>query len=422
MVSCNYCAKSAVWSATRVVTHLVNCANFKSARPDDWLEITTLVPPSTKRVNLSAAEAVESARATGARARQNAAEGIGSVATVGGGTTLTNYVDRMLDSEVKALELCIARFIYFSGLPLSVADSESFRELVTSLRPAFPLSRMPTRAQLSRSSPGSLMRGVHDDIMTAVRENLEKSVSRTLAVDGWKDVTGEPLHNIVVSNGAGQAFLVGVCHNPGERSTSNALLDHITPFVTQYEPHAVVTDNPSVMCKTRALIVKRFPKMESMGCLFHAVDLVATKAFEASFLSGAYKKANMMVKQMKQRTILKTTLGLLRSKHNKEKEGNERFVPTLKQAGDTRALSRLNTISSVALNEHLLREVFTKPEVRPRHGGSFAPESAIHRESCLMMILTEICHPSSDRSGHRVAGSLRRMCSAETRSANTSEG
>ena len=77
--SCNYCAKSAVWSATRVVTHLVGCASFKSARPEEWLEITKLVPPSTKHV--SAAVAVESARATGARAWQNATEGIGSVAT-----------------------------------------------------------------------------------------------------------------------------------------------------------------------------------------------------------------------------------------------------------------------------------------------------------------------------------------------------
>ena len=370
-VTCRHCGKSAQWSATRAGEHLAQCGKFKASDLESWRSVCSSIPPASMAKNATLRTIVNDARrpltsiarpviaaSTGALAEE---VGSAPTATVAAQTLFMGF-DSMSEVKVEELRLEVARFFFEENIPFNKVGSDGFVRMIRTLRPAFPVHRLPSRQCLSSINKGSLMRLVHDDLMEQVDAIIDQSSSRTISIDGWDDVCKNALHNVTITDSVGRSFLVGVVDDPQERSTAQRIFDHLKPFIERYKPNAITTDSPSAMMTMRELVREKYPGTVTMSCLFHAVDLVARRVLDKNnFFESALASASGMVQQFKVRKNLRGVLRHLREEAN---AGDSQGIPTLKLAGGTRKLSMLNTFVSVLRNETLMRETLMKPNVR----------------------------------------------------------
>jgi hypothetical protein len=57
---------------------------------------------------------------------------------------MENFVDRTNADEAGHIDTLISRFVYRTGIPFRVVDSNAFQELIKALRPAYFKTKPPT--------------------------------------------------------------------------------------------------------------------------------------------------------------------------------------------------------------------------------------------------------------------------------------
>ena len=105
---------------------------------------------------------------------------------------IISFVDTMSTATKAQLDTVFARAIYSSALPLSTAESEYWKEFFRLIRPAWS---PPSRYQLSNT----LLDAEYNNVQSQVMDKIKTADSLTVMSDGWTDVTGSSLINVIVA-------------------------------------------------------------------------------------------------------------------------------------------------------------------------------------------------------------------------------
>lgn len=183
--------------------------------------------------------------------------------------TLHSFIDSVTDRQQKQLEEHCARAIYSSCSPLSTTENKQFQHFIHLLRPSF---KLPGRKKLSTT----LLDKEYKKIYKAVLGKISQAESLTLLCDGWTDVNGVSLMNIIFAT-PDPVFLKTI-ESGVERHTSDFIFKTLRDEIIAVgadKVNAVVTDNAPNMKGAWNLIQQQYPHIIAYGCVAHGLNLLS---------------------------------------------------------------------------------------------------------------------------------------------------
>ncbi|XP_074304319.1 uncharacterized protein LOC141639034 [Silene latifolia] len=186
--------------------------------------------------------------------------------------------------ERQQLDVLIVRALCANGIPFNVLRNPDFTNMIKALSNA-PSDYKPPSFDRSRTS-------VLDEVYRQV-DNLS---------DGWTNVKGEPLINVIASNNRGSMFMYADDFS-GQEKTGKNIANYLLKSIDEIGPSnvlQVVTDN-AANCKAAGKEIEKVHKHIFWSpCVVHTTNLIF-KDFDSSFgwMSETYKKGKEIVKYFK---------------------------------------------------------------------------------------------------------------------------
>lgn len=106
---------------------------------------------------------------------------------------LSKFVDSLKLSEESIIDLKIAKFILRTGSAFRVIESESFREMIQALRPAYA-----TKIKSSSTLRGPLLDKIFKQVREKTVNKIQNSSGYVLISDGMTDVASHHIVNFIV--------------------------------------------------------------------------------------------------------------------------------------------------------------------------------------------------------------------------------
>ncbi|KAL2623295.1 hypothetical protein R1flu_003500 [Riccia fluitans] len=130
----------------------------------------------------------------------------------------------------------------------------------------------------------------------------------TINCDGWINVQGHHLMNIMVVNRYGEMFMTAIdASNKVKMAVWQA--KHLVVEIRRLGPTNVlqfVADNASVNVKTRKLIHEEFPHIQWGGCATHGLDLLYKDIGKLKWVKDLFKLCAEKVKYIKNHHMMNT--------------------------------------------------------------------------------------------------------------------
>lgn len=251
---------------------------------------------------------------------------------------MNNFVCITPAAEVPKLDKLVAKCFYGNNLSFNTADSKTFKDLVTQLRPSYD---PPNRKRLSND----LLDEVYEDTQEELKAQIKDKETITISQDGWSNTSFDPILAVSICDGK-KSYLIDL-EDTGSAVKSaeycyEKVLESIVHVKEKYgkECFAIVTDNENKMLALRRLIIADHPDMISYGCGAHYINLVMGKIVNKDILE-------QVVHVNKYFRNHHSAHGML-----KEKGGVQ---PQL--VGDTRWNSAVDTCESYERNIDIYRQI-----------------------------------------------------------------
>ena len=107
---------------------------------------------------------------------------------------LLSFADRLSQDDVHRAHAALAKWIYTDNQPFSVVENKSFREFISTVRPAL-LSALPTRYQIG----GPLLDCHYNALRSSINTLIQQAEHLCTLSDGWSNVRGNSIINFVVT-------------------------------------------------------------------------------------------------------------------------------------------------------------------------------------------------------------------------------
>lgn len=205
-------------------------------------------------------------------ARRYASLTAGSSLPVSSPRSIANHFDLVSADEKVAIDQQLATTFYELGLPISLVESQNFKDLLHCLRPAY---QPPARKKLA----GPLLDSKYETMLQEMNSFLASPEGKniTLVTDGWTNVRGEAIINYVFVTPTGKAFFYKSVPSHTEAHTSKYLADEIIKVIEEVGKEkfiALCTDSAANMKRAREEVVRQHPHIYAIGCNSHQFNLV----------------------------------------------------------------------------------------------------------------------------------------------------
>ncbi|XP_051246475.1 uncharacterized protein LOC127357924 isoform X2 [Dicentrarchus labrax] len=250
---CNYCSKTYTKNATKMQIHLDKCKEYsvvsqQSPGPDGSSSASIPVPSFSFLPSATP-----------------------------GGQFLIDSVDQR--SQAYADE-CLARALYATSSPLTLADNIYWKQFFSVLRPAYC---PPTREALS----SHLLDCEYDRVQSQVHEAVGKADCVTIVCRGWSNIKDTGTIIYIVATPVPMFYK---CIKTKERThTSTFIAEELKDVINEVGPQkvfSVVTDDAPEMMAAWAQVEEAFPHISAIGCTACGVrqlfdDVVAQPSMKA---------------------------------------------------------------------------------------------------------------------------------------------
>jgi len=185
----------------------------------------------------------------------------------------------------------IGRFFFENGLAFNIANSPSFVNMCRSIGRYGTGFRPPTAHELRTS-----ILKKEEESTDAIVANVKMTWVQTgvsILSDGWKDMRGRQLINILVNNPHGTVFLrsIDVSDAVKDASMLFKLLDDVVEEVGEDNVVQVVTDNASNYKKAGEMLMEKRKRLWWTPCAAHCINLMLEKLGELPQHKNALIKA-----------------------------------------------------------------------------------------------------------------------------------
>lgn len=178
--TCKNCAKSVYWAREKVASHK-RSGNCTGLTQEEKLLFSQMKTVATVVQVPSTSCSGESKVSSEIKAKNPEGE------------KLREKIDSISLAQKRQFDLAIADFFHKCNVPLSIADSEPFKNMVSTLRPAY--------AKLSPSSKvigGTMLSEKYDAAQKEVKAKVSKAPSFCLVTDGWSNKRNQHILNFIV--------------------------------------------------------------------------------------------------------------------------------------------------------------------------------------------------------------------------------
>lgn len=176
------------------------------------------------------------------------------------------------DHQKEILDQKISQFFYANNIAFNVADSDSFKEMISALRPGYTA---PNRQRLA----GPLLDAAHNSV-DLIMEDKIKNATITLMIDGWSNTSSDSIIAVSIHTN-NSTHLIDAIDCGAEKKTSEFCAEiaekAINDFKQKYDKNifAVCCDNENKMVKFRNIIAEKHPHILTLGCSAHYLNLLA---------------------------------------------------------------------------------------------------------------------------------------------------
>jgi hypothetical protein len=195
----------------------------------------------------------------------------------------------------------VYRFLYACGIPFNVLRSPYWHEMVQAINGAPKGYRSPRYDKARTVGLDRERAKIQGALGKFTNEWNLNGVS--IVSDGWTNVKGKPLINILAVSKSGAIFLSA--HDYSDRyktgiNIADALLKTIQD-IGPYNVIQVITDNAANCKAAEAIIEDRYPNIFWSGCLAHTMnllmhDIIKMKDHDYRWIGALYKRGKKMIR------------------------------------------------------------------------------------------------------------------------------
>lgn len=123
-----------------------------------------------------------------------------------------------------------------------------------------------------------------------------------LALDGWTSGAHKSIWNFIILTPERKEYLHSLSDFSINSHTSDFLASKITEVINKVGCDrfaAIVSDNAANVKKARELVQKDFPKIQSVRCIAHCINLLAGDIVSHSFADRLLTKVNTLASYFK---------------------------------------------------------------------------------------------------------------------------
>ena len=217
---------------------------------------------------------------------------------VGSRKTLSDFLDQGCRDDVDSK---VYRFLFACGIPFNVLRSPYWHEMVAAIRGA-PAGYMSPGYDKARTV------GLDKEkakIQAALGQftNEWNDTGVSIVSDGWTNVKGKPLINILGVSASGAVFLSAHDYSEKFKTGLNIaeLLLKTIESIGPYNVIQVITDNAANCKSAGAIIEDKYPNIFWSGCLVHTLnllvhDIIKIKENDYRWIGALYKKGKHMIR------------------------------------------------------------------------------------------------------------------------------
>lgn len=179
--TCKNCGKSVYWAREKVASHK-RSGNCTGIAQEEMLLFSGMKTVSTV-VQVPSTSGLVSPPVVSSERKVGNPEG----------EKLRDKIDSISLAQKRQFDLVVADFFHKCNVPLSIADSEPFKNMLSTLRPAY--------ANLSPSSKvigGTMLSEKYDAAQKEVQAKVSKCSSFCLVTDGWSNKRNQHILNFIV--------------------------------------------------------------------------------------------------------------------------------------------------------------------------------------------------------------------------------
>ena len=187
-------------------------------------------------------------------------------------TLLDNMIVKTNKSEAHNIDKIIARYVISSNSPFNTVENAFFKEIFTHLRPGY-------KPPSERTVSGDLLDIIYAEEVVKASQEFE-GFPATLAVDGWSNITNDPVVGISITCN-GKTALVDTIDTTGKPHTADYMcevtLEGINKAETTFKVNVqhVVTDGAANMKSMREKVHTQKPELLTYHCQPHLLNLLA---------------------------------------------------------------------------------------------------------------------------------------------------
>ncbi|XP_048341864.1 uncharacterized protein LOC125426986 [Sphaerodactylus townsendi] len=332
---CKYCGQTYANNATRMKKHLTTCRNC----PEEIQSLYRKLLPSGEKITVKKlfqqSQELSSSNRTanlpnvkmerpelqGPREREAGPSFSRSVSeedlqTVGiclkQPSGSSNRADKMSKEDKEKADETLARAIFASGAPLSITENPYWKEHYKLICPWY---KLPSHYRLSHS----LLDREYGRVQTMVVQRLGQAESLTLMSDGWADMQGKSLLNIMFATPK-PVFLKAIA-SKSSRHMSNYIAKVLSGEIQSAGPSkvlALVTDGGANMKGAWQILKAKYPHLIVFGCVAHGLNLLAEDILSLNTMKTIAANCKAIAKVFNNHVASQTLKIFQREKQRKE--------------------------------------------------------------------------------------------------------
>jgi hypothetical protein len=260
-----------------------------------------------------------------------------------------NFFDSINNEESCILKRLFARAVYAAGLPLSVTENDHMKKFFKRIRPCFHL---PSRYELSVP----YLQKEYEIIQKKVLKKIREAESLTILTDGWTDVNGIGIMNIMVATPIPlfyRAVDSGTEAHTGEYISE--MLGEVIEEVGVPKVEAVVTDNAYNMKSAWAKLKNKYPNLLTYGCMAHGLNLLLKDLFKKiTTLSRCAAKSKDVIKFFLNKQLPRQILKEVQLKENNKETA---LVVSVDTRWGSTVLSLLSLLKKTVMDKRIKKQI-----------------------------------------------------------------
>lgn len=205
---------------------------------------------------------------------------------------ISRWLDTVSNADNLELKNDLARIFYCTGIPFNLVNNKMIIDFFKKIRPGFVL---PSRYTLA----GNMLDIHYKEMVGKVMNVIQNEKYLTMVSDAWTNCRNESIVNYVLNTSSGKSLFWASNHTGIESHTGAFIASEMNKMITSIgvgKIIAICCDNAANQRLAMKLLRNLHPKIFTIGCISHSLNLVIGDIVSLPAYSSILQKCLDIVK------------------------------------------------------------------------------------------------------------------------------